>query len=57
MQVDVTNSSAKQIRKLTKPLRFKISQKIKTLESLANISEVKSEKLAGTKDRYKITSR
>lgn len=57
MQVDVTNSSAKQIRKLTKPLRFKISQKIKTLESLANISEVKSEKLAVTKDRYKITSR
>lgn len=57
MHVDVSSSASKQIRKLTKEVRLKVSAEIKTLENVSNISDVKSEKLTGTKDRYKIRVR
>ncbi|MEM6338388.1 MAG: type II toxin-antitoxin system RelE/ParE family toxin [Pseudomonadota bacterium] len=54
MQVDISRSSANQIKKLTKQLKIEISDTIKTLELIKSANGISSEKLSNTKDLYKI---
>ena len=54
MKVDITRSASKNIKKLEVNTRNKVSQKILETEGLNTANEIQSEKLSGTKNRYKI---
>lgn len=54
MKVDITRSASKNIKKLEVNIRNKVSQKILETEGLNTANEIQSEKLSGTKNRYKI---
>lgn len=54
MKVDTGNAIRKQVRKLPKQVQQNIKALILELQQLESTNEIQSEKLSGTKNRYKI---
>lgn len=55
MQVDLTGRAGKHLRKITNPTqKNKIKNQIKEIESTQSFAFLKTEKLSGHSDRYKI---
>ena len=54
MKVDITRSASKNIKKLDVKIQNEVSEKIIEIEALNTTNEIYSEKLSGTKNRYKI---
>ena len=56
MRVDFTQKATKQFRKLPLTARQAVATKIKAMENVQRFSEIKSEKLSGVNNLYKIRS-
>ncbi len=56
MRVDFTQKAVKQFRKLSLTARQAVATKIRAIENVQRFSEIKSEKLSGGNNLYKIRS-
>lgn len=54
MKVDAEKSIHKKVKKMSAKVKLAISQQLLELEQIDNITQIKSEKLKGHKNRYKI---